>query len=148
MRDTLEIYFNKIIMPYTKNDYPNSLKNLPTEIREKAIDILNRLLEDKEMDESIAIPTSISRAKDWASNRGEPISETDTDKKAHGRDIYISPHEEGWSVKEEKASKASFVFDKKDDAVDKGREMAKKGNNNLIIHRKNGSIQKKLSYNR
>jgi uncharacterized protein YdaT len=34
-------------MPYTKNDYPDSMKNLSSDVREKAIDILNKLLEEK-----------------------------------------------------------------------------------------------------
>jgi len=135
-------------MPYSKNDYPISMKNLSSDIREKAVDILNTLLEEKKMDEDIAIPTSISKAKDWASNRGKNISKTDTDTKAHGKDLYVSPHDKGWAVTEEKASSASFVFNTKKEALEKSRDMAKKEKNNLIVHRKNGSVQKKLSYNR
>ncbi|UOK56492.1 hypothetical protein MGI18_16395 [Bacillus sp. OVS6] len=33
-------------MPWTKQDYPNSMKNLPDETREKAIEIGNALLDD------------------------------------------------------------------------------------------------------
>ena len=58
-------------MPWTKNDYPNSMKNLPDEVRNKAIEIGNALLDEKNMDEGIAIATAISRAKDWAANRGK-----------------------------------------------------------------------------
>jgi uncharacterized protein YdaT len=100
------------------------------------------------MNANIAIPTSISRAKDWASNRGKQIPKTKTDQKAHGKDLYVIPHDDGWAIKEEKALKASFVFYTKKEAVDKGSKIAKKENNSLIIQRKNGSIQKKISYNR
>ena len=51
---------NKIIMPWTKSDYPVSMKNLPLKVRNKAIDAL---LDKKNMDEGILIATSISRAK-------------------------------------------------------------------------------------
>jgi uncharacterized protein YdaT len=34
-------------MPWTKTDYPNSMKNLPTAVRNKAIEIANALLEEK-----------------------------------------------------------------------------------------------------
>lgn len=41
-------------MPWTKSDYPDSMKNLPLQVRNKAIDIANALLEEKEMKEGIA----------------------------------------------------------------------------------------------
>ena len=56
-------------MPWTKKDYPVSMKNLPDATRNKAIEIANALLEEKNIDEGIAIATAISRAKDWAENR-------------------------------------------------------------------------------
>jgi len=58
-------------MPWTKRDYPVSMKNLPGEVRNKAIEIANALLEEKNMDERIAIATAASRAKDWAANHGK-----------------------------------------------------------------------------
>lgn len=64
-------------MPWTKKDYPDSMKNLDTKVRNKAIDIANAILEeDKHKDEGIVIATAISRAKDWAANR------EDSDKKS------------------------------------------------------------------
>ena len=58
-------------MPWTKTDYPVSMKNLPEAARNKAIEIANALLEEKNMDEGIAIATAISRAKDWAETHGK-----------------------------------------------------------------------------
>lgn len=58
-------------MPWTRKDYPVSMKNLPAAVRNKAIEIANALLEEKSMDEGIAIATAISRAKDWAENHGK-----------------------------------------------------------------------------
>lgn len=58
-------------MPWTKNDYPNSMKNLPAIVRNKAIEIGNAMLEEKHMDEGIAIATAISRAKEWAAEHGK-----------------------------------------------------------------------------
>lgn len=34
-------------MPWTKTDYPNSMKNLPAAMRNKAIEIANALLEER-----------------------------------------------------------------------------------------------------
>ena len=56
-------------MIWNKNNYPDSMKNLKPEIREKAIEIANKLISEKNMDESIAIPTAISRAREWKAKK-------------------------------------------------------------------------------
>jgi len=91
-------------MPWNKKNYPNAMKNLPEDVRDKAVEIGNALLDEKDMDEGIAIATAISRAKDWAANRGkqseaEPGTSRTTDVKHHGEDRYVSPDKQGWSVK-------------------------------------------------
>ena len=50
-------------MPWTKNNYPDSMKNLNEDVREKAIEIGNKLLE-KGMGEGKAISIAISKAKE------------------------------------------------------------------------------------
>jgi len=57
-------------MPWTKSDYPKAMENLPEETRNKAIEIANALLEEKHMDEGIAIATGIKHAKEWAGHHG------------------------------------------------------------------------------
>ena len=136
-------------MPYSKNDYPTSMKNLPTDTRNKAIEIANELEQNKGMKAGIAIPTAISRAKDWAENRGKKSgsSGSDSDKKNHGADYYVLPHKNGWAVKKEKNKEVSQVFDTKDEAIDEAKRKAKENNSNLIIQDKDGKIQTKRSYN-
>ncbi|MDP1419842.1 DUF2188 domain-containing protein [Peribacillus simplex] len=51
-------------MPWNKNDYPNSMKNLDEDVREKAIEIANALL-DEGYEDGKAIPIAIDRAKMW-----------------------------------------------------------------------------------
>ncbi len=65
-------------MPWTKTNYPNSMKNLPVSVRNKAIEIANALLEERNMDEGFAIATAISKAKDWIAEHGQ---KTDNPKK-------------------------------------------------------------------
>jgi uncharacterized protein YdaT len=64
-------------MPWTRDYYPDSMKNLPEPVRNKAIEIANALLEEKNMPEGIAIATAISRAKKWVKehlqNEGEDL---------------------------------------------------------------------------
>lgn len=51
-------------MPYTMNDYPDSLKNLERLERRKAIDIINAMIEDG-YDEDEAIPIGTRQAEKW-----------------------------------------------------------------------------------
>ena len=57
-------------MPWTKTDYPNSLKKLPQAVRNKAIEIANALFKKGTMEEGRIIAIAITNAKKWANNRG------------------------------------------------------------------------------
>lgn len=135
-------------MAYTKENFPPSMKNLISEIREKAIEILNKLVDEKEMELNMAIPTAISRAKDWAANRNIDVPESNTDAKKHGEDVYVTPHTDGWAIKKEKSERARALFKNKIEAVSNARDLAKRNHANLIVQRKNGTIQSKISYNK
>ncbi|USB34636.1 hypothetical protein [Paenibacillus sp. YPG26] len=54
-------------MPWDKNDYPPSMKNLDTRIRNKAVEIANALLEEG-YDEGKAIAIGTSKAEEWDKN--------------------------------------------------------------------------------
>ncbi|MBD2699421.1 DUF2188 domain-containing protein [Spirosoma sp. BT702] len=59
-------------MPWSKKEYPNSLKNFMAPVRNKAIEIANALLtEGAPEDRAIAIATS--KAEEWAENRSMKI---------------------------------------------------------------------------
>jgi uncharacterized protein YdaT len=133
-------------MRYNKKNYPASMKNLIPEIRNKAIEILNALIEEEKMEIGYAIPTAMSRAKDWAANRNKYVPPSPTDSKKHGEDVHVLPRKNGWALKKEKAEKAQAVFNNKMEAVSRARNIAKKNNGSLIIHRKTGTIQSKISY--
>lgn len=126
------------------------MKNLPAEVRNKAIEIANALL-DERTDEGIAIATGISRAKDWAANRGKrwtakPGTSNTTDVKEHGKDRYVIPDKEGWAVKEE-GSDRSKKYDTKKEAVAYAREKAREAHASLTIQKKDGKVQSRVSYN-
>ncbi|MFV8325552.1 hypothetical protein [Flavobacterium sp. ZS1P14] len=57
-------------MPWTKTNYPNSLRNLPQAVRNKAIEIANALFKKGSIAEGRIVATAISHAKTWANNRG------------------------------------------------------------------------------
>jgi hypothetical protein len=52
----------------------------------------------------------------------------------------------GWSVKKGGSLRASKHFDKKEDAVKWGRKLSKKHGSDFIIHRIDGTIERKDSY--
>jgi len=53
-------------MPWTKTNYPDSMKKLPVAVRNKAIQIANAMLkEKKKISEGMLIATSIKHAKDF-----------------------------------------------------------------------------------
>ena len=60
-------------MPSNGHNYPASMKTLPEEVRRKAIEIANALLEKGDMSEGIVIATAIKHAKQWARRRGSDI---------------------------------------------------------------------------
>lgn len=64
-------------MPWSENDYPASMKNLTEEVRDKALEIANALLEENDYDEGKAIPIAIAKAEEWASRRGKPVKQRD-----------------------------------------------------------------------
>lgn len=54
--------------------------------------------------------------------------------------------EGGWSIKQGGSSRSSGSFDKKEQAVDRAREISKNRRSELFIHNKNGQIGSKDSH--
>jgi len=138
-------------MPWTNKSFPDSMKNLPAEVRRKSIEIANALLEESKMNEGIAIATAISRAKDWAANRGKKTRGRvgrSTDVKQHGQDRYVIPyHEHEWAIRTEKSKRVEKVFSSKSEAVKQARKEARKANASLTIQKRDGRVQQRVSYN-
>jgi len=139
-------------MPWTRSDYPNAMKNLPKQVRDKAVDIANALLEEKQMEEGIVIATAISRAKDWAANRGKKVDNPEisriSDVKKHGEDRYVIPYENRkWAIKVEGNEEVEKVFPHKKEAIVQARKEAKEANASLTIQKRSGKLEKRISYN-
>lgn len=62
-------------MPWTKQNYPDSMKNLMAPVRNKAIDIANALLRDGR-EEGSAIAIATAQAEKWAGERGMKVKKT------------------------------------------------------------------------
>jgi poly(hydroxyalkanoate) granule-associated protein len=60
---------------------------------------------------------------------------------------HVVPHDEGWAVEKEGATRATSVHGTKSEAVSAGRERAKSGaSGRLVIHRQDGTIQDSFAY--
>ena len=60
---------------------------------------------------------------------------------------HVVPHDEGWAVEKEGASRASSVHGNKKEAVGAGRDLAKGSEpSRLVVHRQDGTIQDNFSY--
>ncbi|WP_106768132.1 hypothetical protein [Paenibacillus faecalis] len=57
-------------MPWNKDDYPPSMKNLEPRVRNKAIEIANALLEE-DYEEGRAIAIATAKAHEWNENHPE-----------------------------------------------------------------------------
>lgn len=149
-------------MSWTMNDYPSSMKNLNDATRKKAIDIANSMV-DEGYDEGRAIPIATEQAKEWAQNAskderdkykesGRPTERSEEGKKYDDNPErldegeHVISHEDGWAVWSSDAERASNVFENKDDAVKRAREIAQNKGTYLIVHRQDGLIQDQQSY--
>ncbi len=123
-------------MPWSKSNYPASMKNMPAATRNKAIEIANSLLEEG-YDEGRAIAIAQSQAREWARNHGEA---------GHADRVHVEPHARGWAVRSEDAQRPARVYDRKEDAVARARAMAQRRKGRLVVHKTDGSVQDKRDY--
>ncbi|GGK20559.1 hypothetical protein GCM10007962_13360 [Yeosuana aromativorans] len=63
-----------------------------------------------------------------------------------GKNQYVVPTDDGWGVKGEKNEKLTKKFNKKAEAVDYAKDIAKNQKSELTILKKDGKIQNKNSY--
>lgn len=148
-------------MPWDTEDYPSSLKNLEAPIRKKAIDIANAMINEG-YKENQAIPIATEQAKEWYNNADEKEvnrvkqmsdqvlrSRDDNQNKSESRPEllekgqHVVSHKDGWAVKTEEAKQPSDVFDNKDEAVKRAKEIADNKGTQVIVHKKDGTIQEK-----
>lgn len=137
-------------MPYTKRDYPDSMKNLDKIVRVKAIDILNAMLKNG-YDEGQAIPISISQAKEWAADASDKekkaLSKEDITKhqktsdsaRLQDADVRVSydQEKEKWSVESEGAKQVDSYYETKKEAVKRAKEIADNRGTSVIKEKKN-----------
>jgi uncharacterized protein YdaT len=112
---------------------PSEMLNLTSELRHKAIEIANDLIESG-FKVPVAINLAAAKVSKWAG-----ISEPEPTQ-------HVVPHPDGWAVMRLDASKPTVVTDVKQDAVDRAREIAKNQKVILVIHDQDGQEQSRHDY--
>ncbi|ULL18328.1 DUF2188 domain-containing protein [Paenibacillus sp. H1-7] len=135
-------------MPWRKNDYPVSMKNLEPRVRNKAIEIANALLEEG-YEEGRAIAIATAKAKEW--NDDHPLHHRHGDehrlkREGSASNLHVVPCKDGWAVKEEGAVRARLTAETKAEAVEQARAWASDSNKSAIIHRKDGTVETAYNY--
>lgn len=53
---------------------------------------------------------------------------------------HVVPHGDGWAVQGERGTGSISVFETKQEAIDRGREMARRSGSELLVHGRSGQI--------
>lgn len=62
------------------------------------------------------------------------------------KSVHVYPKDGTWAVRSSGSSRDASTFGPKSDAVNQGREIARKRKNGLIVHNRNGKIQFRDSF--
>jgi len=63
------------------------------------------------------------------------------------RTTHVVPNKDGgWDIKQGGAKRSSGHHDRKQDAVDRAREISRNQKTELVVHRQDGTIQRKDSH--
>lgn len=135
-------------MPWTMEDYPQSLKNLDKLERKKAIDIANAMLKDG-YKESDVIPIATQQAEKWYKQASEEeleelknkhITQHLQDKSAqpelNEKPVHVYFEDNEWKVKTEDAKQASDTFTYKKDAIKRAKHIADNKDSKVVEHQK------------
>jgi uncharacterized protein YdaT len=131
-------------MPWNKQDFPVSMKNLDPRVRRKAVEIANALLEDGN-GEGRAIAIATAQAKVWNDNHPLLIV-SNYASNSDRQNIHVVPEEDRWIVKEVGEHEALISTNTKAEAVEKAKEWASDANRTAIIHRKDGTVETSYNY--
>ncbi|HLR23761.1 MAG TPA: hypothetical protein VK100_08625 [Pseudogracilibacillus sp.] len=118
-------------MPWNQQNYPSSFNNLTSDVRKKAIEIANALIQE-DYSEERAIAIAISKAR-------EAIQDDDQ------RPLYIvKKRDDDWIFMKEHGQKAIYVESVKEDVLQKAKPYVNEQNGRLKIYREDGTIEQTL----
>ncbi|TFE03779.1 hypothetical protein [Jeotgalibacillus salarius] len=118
-------------MPWSKNDYPDSWKNLDPDVRNKAIEIGNALLRDENYDESRVIAIATDKAK-------QSVQQDDQDT------YQLKPHDNGWQLVKRGSDQAIYVEETKNALEEKAKSYVTSHGGQLEMYKEDGSFDETL----
>lgn len=62
------------------------------------------------------------------------------------RNQHVVPRDDGWAIRGAGAKRVTGQFDRKQDAVDRAREISQNHGTELVVHGRDGQIQSKDSH--
>ncbi len=65
-----------------------------------------------------------------------------------GRNQHVVPRDGGWEVKPEGGQRASSVHETQREAIDRGREVSRNQQSELLVHGRDGRIRERDSHGR
>ena len=141
-------------MPWTKDDYPNTMNNLKEDVRLKSIDILNAMMEEGYKEEN-AIPIAISQAKSWVKDASKKELDTfrkkditkheddpdNTSSRLQDSDVevYYDEVKEEWAVASIGAKQVASYHKTKKEALEKAQKTAGNRDSSVIKYTKKES---------
>ncbi|AYC30468.1 DUF2188 domain-containing protein [Paenisporosarcina cavernae] len=118
-------------MPWSKNDYPDSMNNLSKETRDKAIEIANALLRDG-MEDGRAIAIATDKAREYVTGKKE-------------QDVYeVKFEDDKWKLMRENGSKAIHSADTKDALLEEAKPYVNEKDAILNVYDQDGKLQDHL----
>ncbi|MFC4353956.1 DUF2188 domain-containing protein [Chryseomicrobium palamuruense] len=120
-------------MPWTKSDYPDSMKNLDAAIRNKAIEMANAMIEDG-MEEGRAISIATAKARDY-------VNGTDDSSRPH---YTVKTHNDGWALMKKDGERAIQTAETKQKLLEEAKSYVTNKDGILTIYQEDGSIDQTL----
>jgi len=115
------------------DNLPDEIRNLSGEMQKQAMQAANSLL-----DLGYKIPVAATMAVERVKGLGDQSDES--------LPYHVIPHPDGWAVMNADAERAVVVTGTKEEAVERGREIARNQKAKLVIHKADGTIQTEHSY--
>ncbi|OZS77539.1 hypothetical protein CF394_09995 [Tetzosporium hominis] len=116
-------------MPWTKTDYPDSMKNLDAEIRNKAIEMANAMIEDG-MEEGRAISIATARARDY-------VNGTDDSSRPH---YIVKWKEDEWVLMKKAGERAIKKASTKEALLEEAKPYVNEQDGILTVYKEDGSV--------
>ncbi|VDG96612.1 Uncharacterized protein conserved in bacteria [Lysinibacillus sphaericus] len=119
-------------MPWTKDDYPDTFKNVGADVRNKAIEIGNALLREG-YEEGRAISIGLSQARETVEGKAED--------RPH---FEVRSRENEWVLKKKNASSVIYKEDTKSTLLDKAKPYVNEHDGVLTVYREDGTKEQTL----